>query len=160
MGKLSDKDFVIDKHALDEEWERHVSLYMAYADEARKARLEMDECKNILEVVKAETAMAVRSNPDEYGLAKVTEQVVVEAVTVQEAVKDAQADLVQARYKHEMFQAAVNAMEHRKKQLESLVSLYLTGYFSEPKERHGEDSAVEEMRKQKLRRKKRIKEEQ
>ena len=126
-------DVQIDEYALDEEWTGQPSLYFRYAAMLADAKRDLDEAKNGLEVVKAETARAIRSDPQSYGLAKVTENSVAETVPLQQGVKDSQEDVIQCRHRADVVQAAVAALDHRKKGLEKLVELSLANYFSKPR---------------------------
>lgn len=153
MGIVSNTDFQIDENNLDKEWMRQPSLYSKYARATADARREMDEAKNKLEVVKAEVSIDVRTNPGRFGLAKITEASLSQVVDCCDQVKEAAAELIESRHHHEVLIAAVGAMDHRKKALESLVSLFLADYFSTPRAKGVAGEKMDEMKKQETRRK-------
>ena len=123
-----DSDFQIDRFRLDDEWVKQPDLYRRYAEALADARSEYDGRKNDLDVVRAEIELKIRENPGYYGLDKVTEGVIKAAVEVQELVKEAENDVVQARHKVGILEAAVGALDHRKRALSDLVSLHLADY--------------------------------
>lgn len=147
-----DSDFQIDRFRLDDEWVKQPDLYRRYAEALADAKFEFEGLKNDLDVTRAEVELKVRENPANYGLEKVTEGVIKSVVEVQELVKDAETDVLQARHKVNMLEAAVSALDHRKRALADLVSLHLADYFSKPVAREGERDAKEEMGKQRARR--------
>lgn len=122
----------IDEFRLDVEWINQPKQYHAHAVHLADMRKEWEACKNLLEVTRAETAKSVRSNPEAYGLAKTTEAAINETVPVQADYKNAQQAVVNARHDMEIAQAAVDALEHRKRALEKLVDLHGRDYFAEP----------------------------
>ena len=152
MG-IANTDFQIDQDNLDKEWEKQPSLYSKYARATADARREMDEAKSSLEVTKAERALYIRSNLVLYNLTKITESQLSQMVEVEEDVKTAMSNLIEARHHYEVLQAAVGALDHKKKALESLVSLWLADYFATPRAKGAAKEKMEEMEKQKLRRK-------
>ncbi len=146
-------DFQIDSSNLDKEWREQPSLYSKYAMAAADARREMDEAKNSLEVTKADVALGVRSSPEKFGLGKITEASLAQVVECCDQVKEAAGELIEARHHYEVLQAAVSALDHRKKALEGLVSLFLADYFSLPRASGATKEKMEEVEKQKMRRK-------
>ncbi len=94
---------------LDKAWQEQPSLYMRYAEKAAKARQTEDELKEQLEVLEAKLAKEMRTDPDKYGLSKVTEGALKEAVIAHEERQKLSA-------------------------LENAVSLYLCGFYSQPKD--------------------------
>jgi hypothetical protein len=119
---------------LDKAWQEQPSLYMRYAEKAAKARQTEDELKEQLEVLEAKLAKEMRTDPDKYGLSKVTEGALKEAVIAHEERQKLSAQIVEAKFDREILQYAVTAFEHRKKALENAVSLYLCGFYSQPKD--------------------------
>jgi len=153
MGtRVEEDDFQIDKNNLGKEWLRQPLLYLKYAQAAADARRDVDECKNALEVTRAELSLKVRKDPEKFGILKATEAGYTSAIEMSKDVKNAQDDHIVARHDYEILLAAVGAMDHRKKALENYTSLYLSGYFSDPKAKEGESEAVSDMRKQEIRR--------
>lgn len=125
--------FEIDEHNLDKEWVRQPSLYFTWAKKLADARLEQDEAKANLDVIKAEASRAIRDDPGDYGFDKVTEAIVAVAINEHPDVMAGVKALHESRHKQEVYQAAVNALDHRKRALEKLVDLHGQNYFSTPK---------------------------
>lgn len=147
-----ERDFQIDRFRLDDEWVRQPDLFRRYSETLAMAKAEHDGLKNDLDVIRAETELKIRQDPDSYGLDKVTEGVIKATVEVQPEVKQAEKDVVTARYKVGVLEAAVGALDHRKRALSDLVSLHLADYFSKPVAREEDRDAREEMGKQRARR--------
>lgn len=130
---LSDRTFLIDKDRLDEEWLAQPELYYHYAVLQADARQELEEAKSDLELVKAELADSIRTDPADYGIDKVTVDAVKDAVIQQKEYKDALAYVNEKRHALDVLSAAVVALDHRKKSLENLVYLHGQNYFSTPR---------------------------
>ncbi|MFA5408826.1 MAG: recombination mediator protein UvsY [Bacilli bacterium] len=143
MGGMKPKeaDFQIDPFRLDEEWVRQPNLYRRYAEASAEARRRHDEAKNDVTVIRSEIELAVRKNPEEHGLAKVTEGAIKTVIDLNEKVREAEEAVIEARYAMEVLQGAVGALDHRKAALGDLVRLHLADYFSKP-------TAPEEAREQ------------
>jgi len=146
-------DFDFDKHALDVEWHRQPKLYYKYATMAADTRKEWEEAKNNLKVVEAEVSLDVRKNPSVYGLEKITEGTISATVVIDDRVKEAQAAVIEARHEMDIVDAAVAAMDSRKKALEKEVDLWLANYFSEPKVKSEDAEKFKEKERRVLRRK-------
>jgi len=149
---MDDSFLDIDEHRLDEEWIGQPKLFGHWARKAASARRKMDEAKSNLELVQAELDLEVRTNPEKFDLSKVTENVVKSAILQDTRYVGAQKKVNDARYDHEVAQAAVSALEHRKYALQNLVSLFLSSYYAEPRSPKGRKDEVEEMTKQNVRR--------
>lgn len=123
----------IDENALDQEWLIQPRLYFRYAAELAIAQEEVSTKKARIDVVLAEVAADIRTNPEEYGIGKVTESAISESLQRSVIVKDAKAKLIEAQHSVGILSAAVGALDHRKKALEKLVDLRLSNYFSSPR---------------------------
>jgi hypothetical protein len=133
MGKLNYKeDLDINPDALDLEWLRQSSLMMKYTKLAAKANREVDRAKEKLDVTKAGLDKAIRKDPQQYEIEKLTEGSVFAAIIVQGSYTEDNGLYLQAKYEADMAKGAVRALEHKKDSLEGLVKLYLSGYFSGP----------------------------
>ena len=125
----------IDKDRLDTEWAGQAGLFYDHAMQLAEAKLNQASAKTNVDLVEADLSLKIRSNPDQYGLGKVTEAAIKDTVTTHPAYAKAVAEGYEARYETDVLQAAVDALEHRKRALESLVQLHGMSYFSQPKER-------------------------
>ena len=153
MGKLSDFDFEndlkINKYKLDEECLSHASLYFRYAEASVDAKKNLSKVKDELELVKSTRNLELREELTSKGL-KVTEALVNSALLKDEAVIEATENVRKAEYVFGKISVAVEAMESRKSELDNLVKLYCSGYFSSPsgvKKSDVNEQASKEVRK-------------
>lgn len=142
---------VIDEHKLEQEWGNQAPLFYEYASQLADARLANDEAKAELDVTAAELDMAIRSNPDHFGVEKISEAAVKNAVVQQAAYQTAQEALNATTHAVRMLEAMTRALEHRKTALKSMVELRLANYYAEPTLPKTERDAYDEMSKQEVR---------
>lgn len=128
------KDMAIDPHCLEEEWMAQPALYFKYSQLLEQAQREKDTAKEALDVTKARLDLAIREDPDAYGLSKVTESTVASAILVSKEYRTALTESNEAYYRYTLLSNAIRALEHKKKALENMVSLWLGSYFAGPKE--------------------------
>lgn len=148
-----DKSFVeIDELQLDKEWIGQPRVYLEFAEMCADAQRDWDIAKSELEMVRAELDTAIRSDPESYGLGKVTEKGVENAIPAQTEYQDAVREVIRAKHKRDVMAAAVTALDHRKKALEKLVDLQLSGYFATPRASASSREAVEDMGRRNVRR--------
>lgn len=134
----------IDEHNLDKECVRLPSDYLKFSSLAVDAKRDYDDMKNRLEVAHAELAKEIRSNPENYGLEKVTETAVASTVLVQPRYQKALARLQKLKHEADLAQSVVWALEHKKRTLTLLVELFGMGYFSSPKiSKQGKEAVME-----------------
>lgn len=126
-------DVKIDESALDLECLQQPRLMLKYGQAAARASKIADLAKEQLEVVKAELDEAIRSNPEKFGLAKVTEAIAANAITRDERCQEATKAFIQAKYDAYLARTASNAIDARKDMLELLVRLHGQQYFAGPK---------------------------
>jgi kynurenine formamidase len=142
----------IDKNQLDVECERQPELVYQYGCKLADAKKELAEANADLDVIKAEVADDVRSNPKKYGLDKITVDAVASAVAAAKEVKAATTDVIAARHLVDTTQAAVNALDHKKRMLENLVDLHGRDYFSSPRVSGDGAAAMEQTKTKRIRR--------
>lgn len=128
-------DFLsIDENALDEAWLQQASLMHQYSVKLANARLELDDAKNALELARAKVAKKVRRNPKAFGCdGRLTESFVTDAVLLNSEFIEAQERVGEAKHTVDIVNAAVTALDHKRKALESLVYLHGQNYFAEPR---------------------------
>ncbi len=143
----------IDENHLDRECIKLPSQYLHYAFQAAEAKKDTMEAKAALDVVQADMAREVRSNPEDYEIEKVTEAAITAAVITTKEFKDAQTELFDAQHAYDVAQAVVWAMEHKKKALSLLVELHSMSYSPEVKVSPEGKKAVEQMMQRNVRRK-------
>lgn len=122
--------FAIDPNRLDMEWLRQPEAYHREAVKLADLRKRLEMAKADRDVTVAEAAQGVRRNPAAYGLEKVTEAGVNEVVTMR--CRNAEQKVIDAKHDHDVQQAMIDSLDHRKKALEDLVRLRLASYYAEP----------------------------
>lgn len=127
-------DFLkIDPLHLDREWLGQAELYFNYASRAVKAQRTRDALKAELDVVASEVEQFIRAKPEKYQIVKVTEAAIKVAVIKHPKYQEANENVIAAQYRYGIAQAAVAALDHRKRALTMLVNLHLSNYFADPK---------------------------
>lgn len=153
--------FGIDKNILDDEWIDQPKRYFRWALQLEDARADFEYVKAEFEVVKAEVELAIRNDPGnvDYDLpadavekGKVTEKMVAAALLQQDEYKKAQQAVFTAKHRVGVLQAAVTALDHRKKALEKLVDLHGQKYFASPRASENSRDAMAEVEKDSVRR--------
>jgi hypothetical protein len=128
-----EKDLKINEMHLDSEWLEQPSKYVRYAKKYAKADIQSLRSKENVEIVEAELDSMHRKDLELSGQ-KFTEakikSLIKQDAKYQKAVNTYLEDLEEAK----ILKGAVIAFEHRRSSLEDLVKLYLSGYFSAPKD--------------------------
>ncbi|MDR2170706.1 MAG: hypothetical protein LBP59_11235 [Planctomycetaceae bacterium] len=127
--------FEIDSDNLAEEWVNHPQRVYNYTAKAANARMRYEEAKRQEEVLRADTSLEIRKNPESYGLTKVTEGLIEAALLADDAVKAAAQHVIRCKYDLDIVTAAINALESKKKGLECLVQLHVTAYYAAPNDK-------------------------
>ena len=141
-------DILIDPDRLDVEWINQPVLFNQYSRKCAEAKRQLDEVKSNLDVVRAETAKKVRSDPKKYKIEKVTESQINDAVMTSVKYMQANDELIEARFEADLLLSAVRAFDQRKTALENLVRLLGQDYFAAPITPHElTREKVEEIRK-------------
>lgn len=130
--------FDLDQHRLDAEWVNQPKAYYEQALLLADARKVLEQAKAERDVVDAELDKDIRLHPTKYKLEKLTEPVIANTVLLQKEHQKAGTLVIGAKHAVDVLQAAVDALDHRKKALENLVHLFLSNYWSEPREPKGE----------------------
>lgn len=125
-------DLVIDQYALDTEWMNQPLLYAEWAEKAVDAAFEFDKAKQRLEIVSIELEKDIRSNPEKYGISKVTEGSVASELSYRISQKSESNEVLEAKRNQKMMEVARESFDQRKKALENLTSLFLSKYYAEP----------------------------
>ena len=102
-----EKDLKIDVDALDIEWAEQPGLMLKYTKIAAEARMELDESKERLGIVKAGVDLAIRSDPEKFGIVKITESAIQSDLTLNIEIKGINTKCLKAAYELEMAQGAV-----------------------------------------------------
>jgi len=149
----SDQEYLfdIDENDLTGEWLRHVRLYERAATDLASRRADHEQLKSEKELVVADLDHEVRRDPIKFGLEKATEKSIDNAVVRSRLYQDVQTRLLKAKHDVDIFQAKVDTLEHRKKALENMVSLFLAGYFTAPSLKKNEQAAMDDAVKREVR---------
>ncbi len=128
-----EKDLQINENALDKEWLKQASNMYNSCVELAEARKQFEKQKLAVDVIFAQVEMSIRSDAENAGAKKPTESNIKAMVEIDPRCIKAQEDLIEARNKIALMEAVVQALDHKKKALENLVTLWSQGYFAEPK---------------------------
>lgn len=134
-SKKYGKMLEIDPLKLDDEWTFQAGLFMFWAEKAANARAKADKARFGFEKIEAQLSSDVRTNPGNYGLEKVTETSIANAVKQSEEYENAYLARIEANKVSDILAKVVVALEHRKKALENLAYLHSAGFNSEPNNR-------------------------
>ncbi len=145
-------DLSVDKNRLDDEWEGQPLLCFRYMAMLADARRDLDEAKSDFDLIKAELYREISKDPETFGLAKTTEKAIESAIPTDQRHHDAQAAVIEARHAMDIVQAAVTAIEHRRKTLEYEVQLFLADYYSRVRTPEGAKDKVREIERKAVRR--------
>ena len=123
------EELKINKYRLDEECLSHSIRYAYYAEACSLAKSNISKAKDNLELVMAEANIRIREKFNSDGV-KFTEALVTSTITMDSEVKQAKAELRDAEEVYSRLSVAVSAFETRRSELDNLVKLYCSGYFS------------------------------
>lgn len=142
-------DLQFDESNLAEEWKRHANLYYSNGKKLADAKLELDKCKSTLEVVEAKLSKKIRTDPEKYGLDKITEASVTAVMKNQNDWLMAKKDVEEAKHNVDLMSAYIHAIDDKRKSMEMITSLLLAGVVSaEPKIRKAKSQEEEEKREE------------
>lgn len=150
--RVSDEHFQIDRNCLDDEWVSQPDLYRRYATAAADAKQAHEEAKNDSSVVRAQVERDIRSDPEKFGIGKVTEGAIKTAIEVDDRCREAGEAEIEARHRYDVLSAAVGALDHKRSALSNLVQLHSADYFSQPTAPASSREPIEEAGKQRARR--------
>jgi hypothetical protein len=125
-------DIRIDHSALDIEWLGQAELMIKYTRNAAQARMELDQAKQSLDIIRAGLDKDIRESPKQYGIEKVTDKAVESTIITLIEYQDAFQEYLDTKYEADMAQGAVQAFQQRKDALVELVRLHGQSYFAGP----------------------------
>lgn len=128
-----EKDLKIDDSALDLECLDQADLMRIYTREQADLQREEELAKERLDFVQAELDKNIRSDPDRYGLDKITEGAIRNTIVLDEEYKVASKAFINAKYENNVCKGTVRALDHRRNMIENLVKLHGQSYFAGPK---------------------------
>lgn len=122
----------LDPEQLDVAALEQAELFFEWAALSAQARIKMDRAKHAMECLAASLAMQCRAKPAAFKIEKVTEIAVDNAVKQQEGYQQAMVAFLGAKEESLMLERAVEALEQRKRMLQTLVMLHGQSYFATP----------------------------
>lgn len=126
-------DLLINENDLINEWLTQPALYMKYAEAASESSSDKLEAKRALEIEYANIDSDVRKNPKKYGIdGKLTEKQIESIIILNQVYQDKQKELIDYAKRAEILNQARVAFEHRKKSLEYISQLTMSGFYGEP----------------------------
>ena len=143
--------FEPDKHHLDTELVRQPQLYWEHAERLADTRRDHERAEAEKDLTWAELDAKIRGNPGDWGLDKVTESSVEQAIVRSTRYQKAVANAIDKKHDMDVAYAAVTALDHRKRALEKLVDLRLAEYYADPILPKGERGKMEDRAKREAR---------
>lgn len=134
----------IDKFRLSDEWTQQPRLCFEWGEKLANARADLEYAKSNLDIVDADLDAAIRRDPAEYDLEKVTEAAVKSLVANDTKHIKAVHDVIDSGKRVGVLSAAVNSIDHRKRALEKLVDLLLADQYAKPIASEGAREHVED----------------
>lgn len=129
-----EKDMELDQHGLDFEWLRQSSLYLKYSVLYADLASYRDEAKEELQRIDAVIDLEIRSDWESFGFeTKPTEPAIKAAILQDDRHIKAAKSLIFAVREMNIAQGAKTALDHKKAALERLSTLYLSGYWADPR---------------------------
>jgi hypothetical protein len=127
-----EEDLRIDPESLDAEAVMQPELYFKWAEKTKVGRELADRAKMRLDITEARLKRNCREHPSRFGVAKVTENAIIEAVHSHDEYEEAYIRYIETRGESDLLYKAQEAMEQRKRMLELLVQLHGREYFAGP----------------------------
>ena len=124
-------DIKINRFALDTEWEQHPSKFLEWAEKSVEAQFEKDKTKDQLDLVRAQIDLEIRNGLGEGK--KATESAISNLVILDPRYQEASKKYREAVNDAKILDVAKDAFEHKKKALEKMTDLWISGYWSDPK---------------------------
>jgi hypothetical protein len=127
------KDIIIDENDLENEWLTHPSLYLYYAEAHAEAVYKKDIKKSTLDYTYSILYDDIKTNWRDHFSSKPTEPAAKEWIVRNPKYRKAEKEFIEATRNANVMLNVKNAFEHRKHALSNVVSLMITGFHSEPK---------------------------
>jgi hypothetical protein len=124
------KDLSIDRNDLHKECVRQPQEMAKYITAHSQSIFDRDSKKRELQVARADAELDIRSNPETYGLDKITEGAVKAATDKDEEVIRLEDELIACDYAVNLMRGALGAFRDRRMALEGLISLLTMGYWN------------------------------
>lgn len=126
------EDVRISTSDLDLDCKEQPELMLKYTKIAAEKEKIRDEKKEAMEHEYVSLDKEIRENPEEYGLEKITDKSVDNAIKRQDEYRDTMQEYIDASHEAKVAKGTVEAMQNRKNMLQELVQLYGQQYFAGP----------------------------
>lgn len=138
------EDLKIDKYALDTECLDQSRRFAQWSENLANALTERDRADQKIKIIEAQVEQDIRIRPQNYiGTdGKLTEAGVRSLVLLNEEVRLAREEHIDAVHKVNIMTTAKQAFEQRRSMIENLVKLYLSGYWADPKIKKEDDHSL------------------
>lgn len=127
------EDVYIDKNKLDEAWENQALLFCQWAEKVVEATFDRDRAKENLEIVKATLDKKIRMDSARTNT-KITEEAIKNSIILSQDYQEANQQVIESVKTLGIMYVAKDSFEHRKAALSKLTDLWLSQYWSEPRE--------------------------
>ena len=127
------KELEIDLERLEENLTDQPQFVMKYGELWAGKTAERDRAKENLSVIEAELDGYARENWADISNTKMTEKSILGYVLNEDKRKSAMEKLISLTEETNILFVAKSAVEHRKKSMEGLVSLFIAEYWADPK---------------------------
>ncbi len=132
LKKKAEEHLRVDPFSLVEDWEQQPHLFMFWSEKWVDAVLERENIKQRLEVLRARLDLDIRQNPESYGISKITESVVDSVIKRHPKYQQLLAEYNRSCSEVNFLSSVREALNHKRKALESLTQLWVTGYYHHP----------------------------
>lgn len=140
-----ERDVIINKYKLDDECQKHPGIYYYYSEELAKLKSRLDHEKEKLSFMESELELFIRKNPPDN--IKITEQTIKAYINVDTNLKTQREEVNIVKKQIYHFETAVKILEHKKTMIKNLVELFISRYYSEPKEDNESNNINNQIRK-------------
>lgn len=124
-----ESELKINPYKLKEECVSHSGLYYKYSDACREAKDKVSRAKDNFELVKSQRELEIRRECKDKG-EKTTEKIIEAMVNSDSEVVEARNNLREVEDVYASLQVAVGVMQTRKDELDNLVKLAVSNYYS------------------------------
>jgi len=128
---MNEKELIIDIHRLDEHLANQSALYLLWGEKWADAVEERDILKIQQDLAKADADMRIRAKAIANS-EKITEAIVANRIVNDSKYQKLLKQVLAATGEVNRLSVLKTALEQRKKSLEGLVQLFITGYYSDP----------------------------
>ena len=127
-----ENDMKIDDSSLDVEFLEHAPMVIRYAKHSAQMAKDAKLVKERLALVRADIDKEIRSDPEAFGIIKITEAAVQSTIIATKKYQTAIQESINAEYEADVAKDALRAMHDRRVALENLVQLHFAQYFAGP----------------------------